>query len=264
MAVRAETYPGDVQRVVQHIVEAIERAKAGTDPFRHLQLADVFPADVYAAMLGSMPGDEKYRPMSGRASESRDAEGRPTRVKIDLFPEFIRHLPAQTRGIWTTVGQALCDARVREAFRERLFAGLEERFGPAYRTTRLYPIPILTRDVAGYRIGIHPDTRRKAITVQLYLPADDSIEHVGTVFHRRKADGSYERASQMAFAPNTGYAFAVGNDTYHSVDTVGPEVRTRDSILLTYFVDHTLTAVLQNRGKRLGNLLRNEVRSLVA
>ena len=68
----------------------------------------------------------------------------------------------------------------------------------------------------------------------------------------------------MAFAPNTGYAFAVGSDTYHSVDTVGPEVRTRDSILLTYFVDHTLTAVLQNRGKRVGNLLRNEVRSLLA
>lgn len=264
MAVRAETYPGDVQRVVQHVVEAIERAEAGAEPFRHLRLGDVFPADVYAAMLQSMPGDEKYRPMSGRAAESRDAEGRPTRVKIDLFPEFVRHLPSETKGVWATVGQALCDARVRDAFRARLITGLEERFGAAYRTMRLYPIPILTRDVAGYRIGIHPDTRRKAITVQLYLPADHSIEHVGTVFHRRKNDGGYERAAQMPFAPNTGYAFAVGSDTYHSVDTVGPEVRTRDSILLTYFVDHTLTAVLQNRGKRLGNLLRNEVRSLVA
>jgi hypothetical protein len=263
MAVRAETYPGDLQRVVQHVVEAVERAEAGTNPFRHLRLEGVFPPDIYAAMLGAMPGDEKYRPMSGRASESRGTDGRHTRVKIDLFPEFIRHLPSQTRGIWTTVGQALCAAPVREAFRTRLAAGLQERFGAEYRDARFYPIPILTRDVAGYRIGIHPDTRRKAITVQLYLPADRSIEHVGTVFHRRNADGSYERASQMAFAPNSGYAFAVGSDTYHSVDTVGPEVRTRDSILLTYFVDHTLSAVLYNRGKRFGNLLRNEARSLV-
>ena len=39
------------------------------------------------------------------------------------------------------------------------------------------------------------------------------------------------------FAPNTGYAFAVGDNTWHSADPVGTEVDTRDSILLTYFVD---------------------------
>ena len=42
---------------------------------------------------------------------------------------------------------------------------------------------------------------------------------------------------KKSFAPNTGYAFAVDRDTHHSVDTVGPEVKTRDSILLTYYVD---------------------------
>ena len=41
----------------------------------------------------------------------------------------------------------------------------------------------------------------------------------------------------MPFSPNTGYAFAVGSDTWHSADPVGPEVKTRDSILHTYFVD---------------------------
>lgn len=262
MSIRAASYPGEVERVVQHVVTAISRAEASADPFAHLRLADVFPADLYSAMVESMPGNDVYRPMSGRARESRAADGRHTRVKLDLFPEFVRHLPAGSREVWDVVGRALCDPLVRDAFRDRLSAGLEKRFGAAYRTAGLYPIPILTRDVAGYRIGIHPDTRRKAITVQLYLPADRSIEHVGTVFHRRGADGRYERAWQMPFAPNTGYAFAVAGDTYHSVDTLGEEVRTRDSILLTYFADHTWIEVARNRGKRIGNLVRNEVRAL--
>jgi hypothetical protein len=64
----------------------------------------------------------------------------------------------------------------------------------------------------------------------------------------------------MKFSPNTGYAFAVGDDTWHSADAVGPEVKTRDSILLTYFVDQGLPRFLRNRIKRIGNFLGNEIR----
>jgi len=127
----------------------------------------------------------------------------------------------------------------------------------------MYPIPILTRDVPGYRIGIHPDTDWKGITIQLYLPRDNSIDHIGTIFHRRTGNKTFEKAWQMKFAPNTGYAFAVDKDTYHSVDTVGPEVNTRDSILLTYFVDKTPLHILRNRGRRLGNWMLNEFRSII-
>ena len=57
---------------------------------------------------------------------------------------------------------------------------------------------------------------------------------------RQAADGSKPKAAQMRFAPNTGYAFAVGTDTWHSADPVHNRVKTRDSILLTYFVDSGL------------------------
>jgi hypothetical protein len=43
---------------------------------------------------------------------------------------------------------------------------------------------------------------------------------------------------------------------------VGPEVETRDSILLTYFVDKNPLQVLRNRGKRIGNFILNEVRTI--
>jgi hypothetical protein len=213
-------------------------------------------------MVDAMPEPADYRRMSGRTKYTRTEDGGGTRTKMDLFPEYVRHLPRDKRSLWRAVGRALCSPQVREAFREQLAPGLEKRFGAGYREVGMYPVPILTRDVAGYRVGIHSDARAKGMTIQLYLPRDRSHQDIGTVFHALNADRSYRRAMQMPFSPNTGYAFAVGGDTHHSVDTVGPEVRTRDSILLTYFVDDTPLQKARNRLRRAGNFLLNETRSL--
>jgi hypothetical protein len=159
------------------------------------------------------------------------------------------------------VGRALCSAAVRDAFMRRLAPGLSRRFGAGFAKVGMFPIPVLTRDIPGYLITPHPDTHWKGITVQLYLPPDRSIEHIGTIFHRRLADGSLPKDKQMSFAPNTGYAFAVDTDTWHSADRIGPEVKTRDSILLTYFVDAGPLKYLRNRAKRLGNFIGSELRN---
>ena len=248
--------------MLEHMVAAVGAAADSEAPFHHLQLSSFFPTGLYAAMVESMPAREDYRRMSGRTKYTRTDDGGGTRTKMDLFPEYVRHLPEEKRALWRTVGRALCSAEVREAFRQRLAPGLERRFGARYRDVGMYPVPILTRDVAGYRVGIHSDARAKGMTIQLYLPRDRSIEHIGTVFHARNPDRSYRRVLQMPFSPNTGYAFAVGEDTHHSVDTVGPEVRTRDSILLTYFVDDRAVQKARNRVRRTGNFLLNEFRTL--
>jgi hypothetical protein len=140
--------------------------------------------------------------------------------------------------------------------------GLERRFGAGFHDVGMYPIPVLTRDIPGYRITPHTDTRWKGITVQLYLPRDSKATHIGTIFHSRLPDGTLPKAKQMKFAPNTGYAFAVGDNTWHSADPVGNEVETRDSILLTYFVDAGVLRFFRNRGKRIGNFVLNEVRHI--
>jgi hypothetical protein len=161
------------------------------------------------------------------------------------------------------VGRALTSGEVQAAFMRRLTPGLERRFGKKFAGVGMYPIPVLTRDIPGYRIAPHTDTRWKGITVQFYLPRDASAAHVGTIFHDRRPDGSLPNAAQMKFAPNTGYAFAVGDNTWHSADPVGAEVETRDSILLTYFVDAGLLRLLRNRGKRIGNFLLSEAKHMV-
>jgi hypothetical protein len=249
------------ERLRDFVAASVATAPACDAPFLHLVLDRAFPDDVYAAMLANMPEAADYRPMHGGGKVEDLVDGTHTRVKIDLFPEYIRHLPQQKRAVWNIVGRALCSAAVREAFMRRLAPALERRFGGRHAKLGMYPIPVLTRDVSGYARTPHTDTRWKGITVQLYLPRDDSTKHIGTIFHERRADGSMPKVKQMTFAPNSGYAFAVGTDTWHSADAVGPEVKTRDSILLTYFVDGDPLCFLRNRGKRLGNFMLNEIRN---
>lgn len=248
-------------KLAGEIAAAVEAAHTESAPFFHLELENVFPDEVYAVMLDAMPQSSDYRPMHGRSRGHDLADGTHTRVKLDLFPEYIRHLPLQKRAVWDVVGRALCSAPVKQAFQRRLAPALEQRFGPGYANVGMYPIPVLTRDIPGYLITPHTDTRWKGITVQLYLPRDNSNSGIGTIFHRKLADGSLPKVSQMQFVPNSGYAFAVGSDTWHSADPVGPEVTTRDSILLTYFVDQGALKFFRNRGKRLGNFLLNEYRN---
>src|SRR5271166_149510 len=249
-----------IERLRDFVVAAVDKAVASDAPFYHLVLDRVFPDDIYAAMLANIPAASDYRPMHGRSKGLDLADGTHTRVKIDLFPEYIRGLPPEKRAVWDMVGRALCSQEVKQAFVQRLAPGLRRRFGAGFDWVGMYPIPILTRDIPGYQIWPHTDTRWKGITVQLYLPRDDSTSDIGTIFHERLPDGSLPKRAQMKFSPNTGYAFAVADDTWHSADKVGPEVKTRDSILLTYFVDKALLRLLRNRGKRIGNFFRNEIR----
>jgi hypothetical protein len=253
-----------VENISRFVASSVQLARTSEEPFYHLVLDRIFPQDVYEAMLTSMPMTSDYRPMSGRSKGLDLADGTHTRVKIDLFPEYIRSLPPEKRAVWDIVGRALCSQEVKQAFVQRLAPGLRRRFGAGFDEVGMYPIPILTRDIPGYQIYPHTDTRWKGITVQLYLPRDDTTPHIGTIFHERLPDNSLPKRVQMKFLPNTGYAFAVAEDTWHSADKVGPEVKTRDSILLTYFVDKGPLRLLRNRGKRIGNFFLNEIRYRVS
>jgi hypothetical protein len=247
----------DLASLTEFIVCSVENAKASETPFYHLQFDCVFPESIYAAMLREMPVAADYRALPGRDNVNILDDGSATRVKIDLFPEYVRSLPTNKREVWTLVGRALCSDAVRDALVRRLAPALERRFGSEYRDVGMYPVPMLTRDVPKYKITPHTDTRWKGITVQFYLPPDDTTSHIGTIFHSKLADGSMPKVIKMPFSPNTGYAFAVGSDTWHSADPVGPEVKTRDSILHTYFVDASPLQKFRNRAScaaaRLGN-----------
>jgi len=101
------------------------------------------------------------------------------------------------------------------------------------RKVNMYPVPILTRDI--------PDTASLSIPtvferddVQFYLPRQFHAAHRHDL-HEVLPNGRKPKKAQMPFSPNTGYAFAVADNTGIG-RPVGPGENARQ-ILLTYFVD---------------------------
>ena len=107
MLAREERLRWSAQGLAETIADRVNSTSLLSDPFEHIEIGKVFPDDLYDQILRAMPQPSNYRPMHGR-SRDLDRDGRPpTRVKIDLFPEYIRHLPHEQRSLWTVVGQAL-------------------------------------------------------------------------------------------------------------------------------------------------------------
>jgi len=117
--------PWSAENLIEFIVDSARRGRADSTPFHHLQFDRVFPDDFYSAMLQAMPASEDYRAMSGKTKmASSRPDGKPTRAKIDLFPEYLRHLSSEKRAIWDVVGQALRSKELGRVFMERSRAKL--------------------------------------------------------------------------------------------------------------------------------------------
>src|SRR5205823_14980773 len=145
-----------VKELTEFVAGSVRNAREGDVPFYHLQFDRVFPPEFYAEMLRTMPDENDYRPMSGKSKMgSIRPDGKPTRTKIDLFPEYIRHLPAKKLAVWDLVGHVLRSEKVKSALIEKLAPGLRKRFGQILPAVGMYPVPILTRDIPGYRVFKH-------------------------------------------------------------------------------------------------------------
>src|SRR6267142_250906 len=119
--------PLPLQKLINSLVRSVEQSREVRTPFYHLQFDHVFPDDVYAQMMGSMPVSSNYRALPGRDNVNLNEQGACMRVKVDLFSEYIRHFPPGKRELWDLVGSALCSIDVRDAFVRRLAPMLERR-----------------------------------------------------------------------------------------------------------------------------------------
>src|SRR5678815_5387003 len=134
-----------VANLIQFVVDSVRQAHADDAPFHHLHFDRIFPNDFYKQMLEAMPVAEDYRAMSGKSKMgSSRPDGKPTRAKIDLFPEYIRHLPPKKRAVWDATGRVLHSKELQSAFVQRLAPGLKGRFGENFAKVNMYPVPILT------------------------------------------------------------------------------------------------------------------------
>ncbi len=217
------------------LVGGVERSTLETAPFTHSYIEHVFPAEYYQRLLDLLPATHRYHELRHR--DAMQADGHSARRKFYLFPEHIRRLPDEQRSLWLDLSRALRSRALQDAFKRQFRAVLERRFGRSIDRLSFYPVPILLRDFPGYRIGVHGDSLSKAITVQFYLPRDESQAHLGTVLHEDRSGPGALRTRRLPFRPATGYAFpVVYHESWHSVVQTGPADGERNSIMLTYYV----------------------------
>ncbi len=138
---------------------------------------------------------------------------------------------------------------------QKLAPGLTLRYGVENSMVQElagFALPELFREVEGYSIKPHPDTRKKVVTMQLSLASHDGQRDLGTEFFRRSfgprswlhAPHGFEAVKKMPFTPNTVYAFSVLNTvllkSWHGKTVIPGDMGVRNSLLNIWYekVEH--------------------------
>lgn len=221
--------------LLSHLLEVVEQTPFEANPWDHVRLSPVFPSALYPEVIRNLPETRYYGEL--KHSDARLPSGESARRKLELRPAPLRQLPEPTRRFWTEIAAAFHSRELQQAFSKRFSSVLGERFDMPMPELPLRPVAMLLRDLGGYKISIHSDSLRKAITTQYYLPKDDSQVHLGTVLHTKDAaSGAFQKIKSLEFLPNTGYAFPVTADSWHSVEQMRDTDGERNTLMLIYYV----------------------------
>lgn len=226
---------GILEQAGQHLSECIRDTPLLTSPFGHLELVSPFDPALYPELLENLPDIEFYREL--RHHDAMLPDGRSARLKFDLLPSNIDRLPGSQKTFWHEIARQMKSSAVNSAYKQKFAEVLQGVKGRPIEKIKINCFPVLFKDIAGYKITIHPDSARKAITTQYYLPADESQVHLGTFFHEKLPDGSFNEGKMRPFAPNSGYAFGVTPDSWHSVRQMNPEDKPRDTLMNIFYYD---------------------------
>jgi hypothetical protein len=245
MPLPLESAPEVYTRVLAHLLARIRVAPVWDEPFSHAFFEELFPADVYAALLATLPPAHQYWTGPREANASYHV-----RTYYNLTAVGVRRFSAGCRDLWRGVVAALTDPELKRCLYAKLAPDLTRRFGvtaPGISELPGHPRPTLYREVEGYEMPPHPDTLKKVVTMHLYLPADLSQLHLGTALYRREPGpvpvGDWRKSftihRQFEFRPNSGYAFVVNNSvsrqSWHGRELLPAGAGVRNTLLNTFY-----------------------------
>lgn len=247
MPIQLESAHAIYTRVLARLLDRIHAAPVWEEPFSHTYFEELFPADVYTAMLASLPPANVYW------TGPNEPNGQHlVRSFYNLTTTALRRFPASSRNLWRGVAAALTDPELRRCLFAKLAPDLMHRFGIARAKVPdlvAHPRPSLYREIEGYELPPHTDTLKKIVTMHLYLPADLSQLLLGTALYERKPGPSskcdvmagFTRVKQFEFRPNSGYAFVVNDSSsrqsWHGRERLPGGSGVRNTLLNTFYVE---------------------------
>lgn len=236
--------------VLEHLVERVRETRAESWPFSHAYFENLLPPDVYSALLSHLPDPGQYAQSAER--HHRGEAGGYVRSQFALTRTGLDQLPPAGRTLWRGVAAALTDPALKRAVFAKLAPDLAFRYGvPEDRVPDLtgHARPTLYRETEGFEIPPHPDTRKKVVTMHLYLPADLTQTGLGTALYRRRPlawplggwQGRFDKVKQFEFRPNSGYAFVVNNTllkkSWHGRERLPEGAGVRNTLLNTFYTE---------------------------
>jgi hypothetical protein len=230
--------------LVAHAVKSITDAEVWSKPYPHVIFRDFWPKDFHHELNARRPEEKNYFQLNGAN----------TRRQFTLFDGSCDAGDDERRALWKLVSDVLSAPELESAMRRGLEEGLRIRSSASKEgwPVPMYPRPVLYCDYDGYRIKPHPDTRRKVITMMIYMPEDDSQKDLGTTVFKLSPLGLLDRRhyglaedKTLPFLPNTGLAFVVIDWKYNMFKTSWhgrDEIRVandkpRHSILNAYYTE---------------------------
>src|SRR3984893_14908610 len=241
---RNDAADDESRQVLECASNSILNAEVFRKPYPLIRFRDFFPSDFYARLLQRFPDVDRFAGLNGDG----------TRREYALYDEGSDPGSEESRTLWGIVRRVLASQEIASALREKLDEGFRIRAKRSGETwpVPMHPRPVLYTDLNGYAIKPHPDTRRKVLTMQVYLPSDESQRELGTAIYKISPMGVFAWKSYglvkdktVPFLPNSGYAFVVIHPAYsllrsswHSRGAITvPVEKTSLSILNTYYRD---------------------------
>ncbi len=230
--------------VVAHFGAVLDAAVVETEPFAHFYLEGVFPDDVYARMLETMPDPGLYRSLSDKHVLE---DGTSTRDVLQLDDDAVAKMDEESRPLWGGISAALRSPQLQR----KIFAVFRDPLAKRFKVAPAdaedvegFPNPAFIRDLGGYEIRPHPDSPSKVVTTQYYLPRDAAQEDLGTALYKLKIlqlknlmspRNAFVKVKQFPFRPNSMYGFAVTRTSWHGRELVPFAAEARNTILNIYY-----------------------------
>lgn len=238
-----ENFVADGYATEMAVLYRIMNAEVKSWPFPHFHITDVFPPDIYQALIECLPGNEAYTPIQeyGTVGAGNSAD----RLILSLG-DANPGMPA----IWNQIGDWMLGSRFAHAMLSKFRPFITRQWGEALATKQLKKDARLVRDFTNYALPPHTDMREKVLAFLFYLPKDAKHAHLGTSAyvpndpafrcpggpHHPRED--FTRVVTAPYLPNSLFGFIRTDNAFHGVEPVADPAARRDLLLYNlYLVD---------------------------
>jgi hypothetical protein len=228
-----------------HVYYRITNAPLLRYPFAHFYVESVFPEPFFRELRSRLPDLAAYKRIdeTGTVAKGMYQERFVCPVADAEEAEFA----AGAGTFWAEFNGWLMSDAFAGLITEKFRGGMVERFGEGVEA-RIETDSRLVRDFTNYAISPHTDSPRKLVSLLFYLPADDSMSHLGTSIYAPKQPGFrcegrahhpfelFHKVATMPYRPNSLFAFFKTEQAFHGVDQIADEGVARDLLLYNLYV----------------------------